>query len=392
MSALLITISLLATLIVTAVLYVKNIYSHWKRRGIPFKIPTFPYGNFPDAFFQRREKGEELEDIYNETSEPVIGIFSMLQPTLLVRDPKIIKDIYITSFHSFENRAHNANVNVDPMADNILLQKGEKWKRVRTQFTPAFTPGKLKGMFDTIVACGNSLEEYIDRFANTGESVEMGELFQRFTTNVISSVAFGIEVDCIKNPDCEIRKYGQQFFKPTFKNMWRINLAVMLPKLSKLLGTRFVDKDVGDFMIETVRQNLEYREKNNITRKDFFQLLMQLRNTGKVNENDNWSTEANSGTEKAFTLEEIAAQAHLFFIAGYETSSTTMLFCMYELAKHPEIQQKVYEEMVDVLGEHNGKLTYDSVADMKYMDSCLNGNGTFVFVFANFSMLRNFPI
>lgn len=205
----------------------------------------------------------------------------------------------------------------------------------------------------------------------------MRDIFARYATNVIASVAFGLEIDCIKNPDCDFHKYSKRIFEPALRNIMRIYGVIMMPKLSKLLGTRFVDKDIGDFMIDVVRQNAEYREKNDVIRKDFFQLLMQLRNTGKVNDDDDWSAKANSD-EKSITLEEISEHAFAFFIGGFESSSSTMSFCLYELATHPGIQQKVYEEITDVLRRHNGKLTYDSVTDMKYMDCCLHGKNFYL--------------
>ena len=78
---------------------------------------------------QKNSLGEEVRDIYNESSEPFVGVYTSIKPALLVRDPKIIKDITIKAFQSFGHRGFNANVDVDPMADNILLQKDEKWKR-----------------------------------------------------------------------------------------------------------------------------------------------------------------------------------------------------------------------------------------------------------------------
>lgn len=50
-----------------------------------------------------------------------------------------------------------------------------------------------------------------------------------------------------------------------------------------------------------------------------------------------------------------------------------MSFFMYELAKNPAAQQKAHDEIVKILGEHDGKLTYDAVADMKYVGQCLDG-------------------
>ncbi|XP_037040404.1 probable cytochrome P450 6d5 [Bradysia coprophila] len=372
MSALLIPLSLLVTLLVTAYLYVKHSYSYWKRRGVPYLTPSFLFGTFANSFQQKTSFGQDLADMYNQTTEPFIGIYTSVRAGLLVRDPKIIKDILVKDFQSFGHRGFNTNVDVDPMSDNVLLQQGDRWKRVRTQLSPAFSSGKLKGMFETILSSGKSLDEFVGRYLNTNKSLEMREVFARFATNVIVSVAFGIDIDCIKNPDCEFRKNGQKVFEPNMKNMLRANVAIMLPKLHKLLGLRFADKDVGDFMIDAVRQNFEYRETNSVIRKDFFQMLMQLRNTGKIrDDDDDWSAKS-SASEKAITLEETAAHAFLFFAGGFESSSSTMSFCMYELAKHPDIQQRAYSDIVDALRAHGGQMTYESVAEMKYIDHCID--------------------
>lgn len=372
MSATFIFVSLVATLVVTAYLYVKNIFSYWKRKGVPFKEPSFPFGNFSETFLQKKSFPEILEDLYNGTTEPFLGIFSTIQPALLIRDPKIIKDVFIKEFQSFDHRGMEVDVNADPMANNILLQRGEKWKNVRTQLSPAFSSGKMKAMFDVILKSGSSMDKYVGDYADADKPVEIRDVFARYATNVIVSVAFGIDIDCIVNRNDEFRKYGPRLFEPSFKNMVRTNLSIMMPKLSKFLKMRFVDKDVGDFMIEAVRQNLEFREQKNYARKDFFQMLMQLRNTGKIQEGDDWTTK-NSSNQKLIDIEEMAAHSFLFFVGGFESSSSTMSFLMYELAKHPEIQQKVYEEIVEVLKKHDGKLTYEAAAAMTYLGQCLDG-------------------
>ncbi|KAG4078373.1 hypothetical protein HA402_013083 [Bradysia odoriphaga] len=235
--------------------------------------------------------------------------------------------------------------------------------------SPTFTSGKLRSMFETVVKCGKTLENYLDRLAVSQKEIEVRDVFARFATNAIASIAFGIEIDCLENPDHDFRKYGKRFFDPTLKNILRLNVGVMSPTISKLFGLRFADKDVGEFMTETVRKNLEYREESGVVRKDLFQLLMQLRNTGNVQEDGDWSTKTNR--HKQMSVEEMTAQAYLIFIGGFESSSTTMSFCAYELARNPEVQQKAYEDIVDTLAKHDGQLTYESLNDMKYLEQCI---------------------
>jgi hypothetical protein len=67
------------------------------------------------------------------------------------------------------------------------------------------------------------------------------------------------------------------------------------------------------------------------------------------------------------------AQAVIFLFGGYETSGSTLCFALYELALHPEIQQTLRAEILQMLSEQDGKLTYDSVKGMSYLDRVVSG-------------------
>jgi Cytochrome P450 len=75
--------------------------------------------------------------------------------------------------------------------------------------------------------------------------------------------------------------------------------------------------------------------------------------------------------------QDIAAQAFLFFFAGYETVSTLLAFAAHELAENPDIQERLREEIDQAI--NNDGLSYDSVMGMKYLEMVVSGN------FANFS-------
>jgi cytochrome P450 family 6 len=67
------------------------------------------------------------------------------------------------------------------------------------------------------------------------------------------------------------------------------------------------------------------------------------------------------------------AQALIFLLGGYETTASTLSFALYELALHPEVQQSLRAEILQVLRTHDGKLTYDGIRDMSYLDRVVSG-------------------
>lgn len=77
-------------------------------------------------------------------------------------------------------------------------------------------------------------------------------------------------------------------------------------------------------------------------------------------------------TTNRLTILEAAAQAYVFFLAGFETSATTATYCLYELAQHQNLQSKVREEIEEILKKHD-ELTYDAVNEMTYLHKVVNG-------------------
>lgn len=69
----------------------------------------------------------------------------------------------------------------------------------------------------------------------------------------------------------------------------------------------------------------------------------------------------------------IAAQAFVFFVAGFETSSLTIAQALYELAQNQEIQDKLRQEIRDAYGKYGGTLTYEGIKGMKYLDKVFKG-------------------
>lgn len=63
----------------------------------------------------------------------------------------------------------------------------------------------------------------------------------------------------------------------------------------------------------------------------------------------------------------------MFFVAGFDTSSSTMNFAIYELAQQPDIQEKLRQEINEVLEKNSGQITYESLAEMTYLQQVIDG-------------------
>jgi len=73
------------------------------------------------------------------------------------------------------------------------------------------------------------------------------------------------------------------------------------------------------------------------------------------------------------SIDDIAAQALVFFTAGFEVVATLLSFTTLLLAVHQDIQQQVKDEIDEVLAEHRGQVTYEAVQKMKHLDNVVSG-------------------
>ena len=69
---------------------------------------------------------------------------------------------------------------------------------------------------------------------------------------------------------------------------------------------------------------------------------------------------------------EATAQALTFYVAGFETSSSTVTYCLQEISEKPEIQKKLQIEIDEFL-ESSNELTMESLMNLEYLDMVFNG-------------------
>lgn len=309
--------SLLIGVLTVLYFFVNKKYTYWQRKGIS-TAPGYNHivGHFKDVFAGKESFADLAIKLYNGTTEPFVGIYGVLRPILLIRDPELIRSICIKDFNHFTDRGIHSNEEYDPLSGNLFSLAGPKWRYMRGKLSPTFTSGKLKAMFSTLIDCGGTLQNYLEKLVNNGEMLDVREISASHATNVIASVAFGIDCDAINNPNNEFRICGRKFFESSFWNNLRIAMVFIAPKMMNFFRIKSVAQDVETFLSSVVKQNLEYREKNNVSRKDFFQLLIQIRETGTVQLDDQWNVITANKTQKTLTINEMTAQSFVFFVAG----------------------------------------------------------------------------
>jgi cytochrome P450 family 6 len=293
-------IYLAAAIVVLIVLYFKHFYSYWEKRGFPYIPGKFPLGSINGMGF-KEHSCEFFKRHYDHFKDkgPAFGLFFLLQTSVVITDPELIKDVYTRNFESFHERGFFINEKSDPLSAHLFALGGQKWKNMRGKLSPTFTSGRMKMMFPLVVKAADRMINHMRPHAKKVEQFEVKEVYAEFTTEVIASVAFGLDIECLGNPDSEFRKVSKSLFEPTgFENM-KIMFIFAFPTLAKFFNMRFISKKSADFFMGVIRDTLEYREKNKVERNDFLQLLINIK--------DN---------EDGLTFNEIAANSFIFFSAG----------------------------------------------------------------------------
>ena len=155
-----------------------------------------------------------------------------------------------------------------------------------------------------------------------------------------------------------------------------------------MLNIKLMRQDATSFFRSIIMTNIDKRVKEKIFRPDMIHLLMEAQkgklkhDSDVVGVKEGFATVEESHIGKntqrmELTDDHIVAQALLFFFAGFETVSNVSSFMAHELAVNPDVQKKLQEEIDDARQKHGGKVPYEALLSMKYLDQVVSGGCTF---------------
>nr|DBA26469.1 TPA: hypothetical protein GDO54_010723 [Pyxicephalus adspersus] len=286
------------------------------------------------------------------------------QPVLAILDPVLIKIILVKECHTNFTNRRNFGLN-GPFESVLTFVEDDQWKRIRTVLSPTFTSGRLKEMFQIMKDYSNTLVKNIQVYVAKDEPCPIKNVLGAYSMDVITSSSFSVHVDSLNNPNDPFVTKTKKLLKLGLFSPILV-FVVLFPFLRPILealNVSFFPKEFLNFYINAVTSFKEKRLKGDPSgHVDFLQLMLDCR------------TEDVSGLnkeQKALTDSEIMAQSIVFLLAGYETTSSTLSFLFYNLATHPDVQQKLQEEIDSYLPD---KLriswipTYDILMQIEYLD------------------------
>ncbi|KAI4456042.1 cytochrome p450 [Holotrichia oblita] len=358
-----ILLALVSTIFAAIYFYYKQAFTYWKNRSLPYLTPSIPFGNLNKPWsIPLVDQLTNHYKIFKERGEKHAGFFLMTDPVYVPIHPELVKNVMIKDFHHFTDRGLYVNDEAQPIIGNLFFSDGQKWKNLRQKLTPTFTSGKMKMMFNTMINCTVPLHETIEQISDNNQTFDARDVMAKYTTDVIGSCAFGIECNSFKDPNSDFRKYGKLMFEENSIKALKNLFALSFGNIAKKIGIKNMEPEVAEFFTKVAIDTYNYRIENNIKRNDFMQLLIEM--TDKDNNADQKSN--------GLTMNDFVAQVILFFVAGFDTSSVTLSFTLFNLASHLNIQAKLREEIRRVLKKHNGEITYDAIQEMKYMEQVIN--------------------
>ncbi|KAJ7091708.1 cytochrome P450 [Mycena crocata] len=241
----------------------------------------------------------------------------------------------------------------------LMLSAGDEHRRLRAALNVGFTAAAVRSYQTVFRAAAEMLSDEFERIS--AESTNISPLRSRATLAAISEVILGQSIedlgaDFVANNIQIVELSATQsdigILADTIGGkfpLWVWRAATYLPtpafrsiRRETLLAARLGRRIVRDKM-DAAKQGLD-------TDADLFGVLR----TSAVNPDTSESTEK-------LSEDDVASQTTLILVAGQETTANTIGFALLELAKRPDLQEKLRVEIHSSLSAGAGHTVYDNM-------------------------------
>lgn len=269
--------------------FVLKTWWYFEQRNLKYYRGAPLLGSLYKSIVSLDNEAEWTQKIYQKyPNEEFVGMYDMIgKPSILIRDPDLVKQVTTTDFDHFVNHRFQFNENIDSMAGRTLFgMRDEKWRRMRATMSPAFTSSKMKTMHGLIVETTREFIETLRNDCGPGAKVYEGrDLWRRFANDIIGSCAFGIKINSIADSNNEFFKAGSEITNFEGWQGLKFFAYISIPSVMDFFKIKLISERHATFFRSVILKNIEQREKHGIVRNDLIDLLIKAKN-GNLSEND----------------------------------------------------------------------------------------------------------
>jgi len=239
----------------------------------------------------------------------------------------------------------------------VFAAEGEDWRRMRRLAVTALNGNHLQRYFEIVSTCTGRLHRKLRAAADDGRALEIGNVLSSFTVDVTSALAFGHDLNTLERGDGGLQEHLHRVFHMTNR---RIFMPFAYWRHFKLPADRALDRSVAKIeaavrtFIDDTRRRIAARPELREAPENFLESMI-----------------AAQDTDGTFSDEEVMGNVNTLLLAGEDTTSHSMAWTIWWLARRPEIQARCAEEAREVLGEQPYATGYGAVEGLRYGEAVL---------------------
>lgn len=318
----------------------------------PLKDPFFGIDAIYDALSAARTKTflahrKGHYESYGNTFSSKLSTLSVISTI----EPENIKTVLSTAFKDYIVGAPRRDAFLPILGNSILLADGAQWEHSRALLRPSFARSQVSDLS----ILDNHVEDLLRAIPRDGSTVDLGDLFLRYTADVTTDFMFGESIQSLSHPESIQTHLMQAFREAQMGGERRFRLgsfAKFLPQPTFYQAVKQVHTYVDGHIDKAIRQ---------------YELLKQSRNDpGQEDERYILLHELLKLTGDGETLRN---ELMAIFFAGRDTTSALLSNLFFVLARNPLIWHRLRDEVNQLQGR---KPTLDELKALKYLGYCLN--------------------
>ncbi|KAI9251375.1 cytochrome P450 [Phascolomyces articulosus] len=333
-------------------------------------IPRVNFVQFVGNLLKRRP----FDEIYKETIAPLAsatdhGVYAaigMAGWTAFISKPESTKKLLLKTElfpKSTKTKAkRHTMLGKFLMGPNVLfLTDGPHWRAQRSVLNPAFHRSMPIQLFGELT---QRLFGELDKVADDSP-FDIVDIMHRWTLDAIGIAGFDFDFKATVEENSEWVVRYNHIIKDSVHPFFLLFPVFDSPRLWFLFPKRRKSHEELDLFLDKIQEIITHKREV-LANSD-----KESTPDKKINEKDLLTLMLEAGEEEnnRLTDEEIKSNLCAFFIAGHDTTASALSFAIYNLATHPEIQQKAREEAIRVLGDEpvDTLPTLDQIKDMPYI-------------------------